>query len=62
MTVKIVIDRRFGERRGHTADIAPERRREDRRSRPHVDEELRLTSFAIVTLPEPKPQRDPFSV
>ena len=62
MTVKIVIDRRFGERRRHTADIVPERRRGDRRSRPHVDKELRLTSFAIVTLPEPKPQRDPFSL
>lgn len=58
-TVRVVIDRRFGERRQQTAEVAPERRRADRRSRPHVDKELRLTSFAIVTLPEPEPQRRP---
>ena len=61
-TVKVVIDRRFGERRQHPADIVPERRRADRRSRPHIDKDLRLTSFAIVTLSEPEPQRDPFSL
>lgn len=61
-TVKVVIDRRFGERRQHPADIVPERRRADRRSRPHIDKDLRLTSFAIVTLPEPEPQREPFSL
>ena len=59
-TVRVVIDRRFGERRQQTTDIAPERRRADRRSRPYVDKELRLTSFAIVTLSEPEPQRAPF--
>jgi hypothetical protein len=52
-TVRVVVDRRFGERRQQTADTVPDRRRADRRSRPHVDKELRLTSFAIVTLPEP---------
>jgi hypothetical protein len=61
-TVKVVIDWRFGERRQHTVDIVPERRRADRRSRPHVDKELRLTSFAIVTLPAPERRRDPFSL
>jgi len=61
-TVKVVIDRRFGERRQHPADIVPERRLADRRSRPHIDKDLRLTSFAIVTLSEPEPQRDPFSL
>ena len=58
-SVQVVVDRRFGERRQQTADITSERRRADRRTRPHVDKELRLTSFAIVTLPEPEPQRPP---
>jgi hypothetical protein len=52
-TVMVVVDRRYGERRQQTTVVAPERRRADRRSRPHVDKELRLTSFAIVTLPAP---------
>src|SRR5262245_37737720 len=52
-TVQVVVDRRHGERRQQTAEVAAERRRADRRSRPHVDKELRLTSFAIVTLPAP---------
>jgi hypothetical protein len=60
-TVRVIVDRRHGERRRQTAQIDAERRRADRRSRPHVDKELRLTSFAIVTLPEPGPQREPFS-
>jgi hypothetical protein len=54
-TVQVVVDRRHGERRQQSTDIATERRRADRRSRPHVDKELRLTSFAIVTLPGPDP-------
>ena len=58
-SVQVVVDRRFGERRRQSADITPERRRADRRTRPHVDKELRLTSFAIVTLPEPQVQRPP---
>jgi len=51
-TVQVVIDRRHGERRQQRAvEIATDRRRTDRRSRPHVDRELQLTSYAIVTLP-----------
>ena len=50
-TVQVLVDRRHGERRQRATDIVPDRRRADRRSRPHVDRELRLTSFAIVTLP-----------
>jgi hypothetical protein len=50
-TVRVVVDRRHGERRRQSADIATDRRRADRRTRPHVDKELRLTSYAIVTLP-----------
>jgi hypothetical protein len=61
-TVQVVVDRRYGERRQRSADITADRRRADRRTRPHVDKELRLTSFAIVTLPEPEPQRAPFSL
>jgi hypothetical protein len=61
-TVEVTIDRRQGERRQRPRgplvtppDSSPERRRNDRRSHPEVDNELRLTSFAIVTLPpEPK--------
>jgi hypothetical protein len=53
--VRVVVDRRFEEQRQQTADTVPDRRRADRRSRPHVDKELRLTSFAIVTLPVPEP-------
>jgi hypothetical protein len=58
-TVQVVVDRRFGERRQQSTGATPERRRADRRTRPHVDKELRLTSFAIVTLPEPEVQRPP---
>jgi hypothetical protein len=54
-TVQVVVDRRHGERRQQSADVATDRRRADRRSRPHVDKDLRLTSFAIVTLPYPDP-------
>jgi hypothetical protein len=54
-TVQVVVDRRYGERRRESASVVTERRRVDRRTRPHVDKELRLTSFAIVTLPRPDP-------
>jgi hypothetical protein len=54
-TVRVVVDRRHGERRQRSADVTADRRRADRRTRPHVDKELRLTSFAIVTLPESAP-------
>jgi len=50
-TVRVVIDRRHGERRQRTTDVAADRRHTSRRSRPHVDKEVRLTSYAVVTLP-----------
>jgi hypothetical protein len=54
--VKVILDRRLGERRrsnGQTAKSSPERRqRIDRRSRPLVDEELKLRSHAVVSLPD----------
>ena len=61
-TVQVIVDRRRGERRQRLAEITAERRRADRRIRPHVDKELRLTSFAMVTLPGPERQRQPFSL
>ena len=64
-TVQVMVDRRQGERRSGrptpeaTAEAAtPERRRNDRRGHPEIDNELRLTSFAIVTLP-PEPESPP---
>lgn len=59
-TVQVVIDRRQGDRRESRQERASEetntdRRRNDRRGRPDVDKELRLTSFAIVTLPPESP-------
>ena len=69
-TVQVMVDRRHGERRHSrprspipvapaTAQAAPpERRRNDRRGHPEIDNELRLTSFAIVPLP-PEPGSPP---
>ena len=64
-----MVDRRQGERRESRhlpstspADSIAERRRNDRRGHPEIDNELRLTSFAIVTLPDPSRQRTPFSL
>ena len=67
-TVEVMVDRRQGERRRSGRPTAkappteeaapPERRRNDRRGHPEVDNELRLTSFAIVTLP-PEPESPP---
>lgn len=49
--IKVLMDRRRGERQQSEAGPAAERRQTDRRSRPQVDRELRLTSYAFVTLP-----------
>ena len=60
-----MVDRRQGERREsrHLPSTSPaassaERRRNDRRGHPEIDNELRLTSFAIVTL-RPEPESPP---
>ena len=54
--VNVILDRRLGERRrsnGQSPKSSPERRqRIDRRSRPLVDEELKLRSHAVVSLPD----------
>ena len=66
-TVQVMVDRRHGERRqSRSPSLTPEapttgeaeRRRNDRRGHPEVDNELRLTSFAIVPLP-PEPESPP---
>ena len=69
-TVQVLVDRRHGDRRQSrprsptpvapaTAKAAPpERRRNDRRGHPEIDNELRLISFAIVPLP-PEPDSPP---
>jgi hypothetical protein len=59
-TVRVVVDRRQGNRRQSQRERPSEetnsdRRRNHRRARPDVDKELRLTSFAIVTLPPESP-------
>ena len=48
--IQVILDRRFAKRRQSMSPVAAERRQRDRRSRPSVDEELRLRSHAIVTL------------
>jgi hypothetical protein len=53
--VRVVLDRRLAPRRRRALPAAAERRRVDRRSRPEVDEQLRATSFAIVTASDGAP-------
>src|SRR5262245_29361603 len=48
--VRIIVDRRLGERRRRAAPAAAQRRRAERRVRPEITEQLRLHSHAIVTL------------
>ncbi len=57
--VRVIKDRRLGERRRKAAPAAAERRRAERRSRPEIDEQLRVRSHAIVTVSsEATPLRD----
>jgi len=51
--VEVLMDRRLAERRRNPAGLVPDRRRTDRRARPQVDVELKLASYASVTLPSP---------
>jgi len=58
--VKVILDRRLGERRRFNGQSARQsmtatierRHRVDRRSRPLVDEELKSRSHAVVSLPD----------
>jgi hypothetical protein len=47
-TVRVVLDRRGGERRQRQAPPAPERRRSDRRARFDITNQLRALGWAIV--------------
>jgi hypothetical protein len=49
--VEVLLNRRFGDRRRSPLGVDAERRQTDRRERPHVDAQLKLTSYAIVTIP-----------
>jgi len=47
-TVRIILDRRAGERRRRHAEPGADSRRGDRRSRPTIDRDLRAYGWAIV--------------
>jgi hypothetical protein len=49
--VIVILDRRVAERRRRVEPVPVERRQRDRRTRPEVQEELRTSQYAIVTLP-----------
>src|SRR5215510_14173013 len=59
--VRIIVDRRLGERRRRAAPAAAQRRRVERRVRPEITEQLRLHSHAIVTLPPNTPLAEPLT-
>ncbi len=46
--VRVILDRRQGERRQAAAANTSDRRRVNRRSRPQVDAEMRSTGYAVV--------------
>ena len=49
--VDVILDRRHGERRRPSVYGGLERRTSDRRKRPEIDAEIKLTSYALVVLP-----------
>ena len=53
--VEVILDRRRGERRSRPHEQHPDRRRSDRRTRREVDLELQIRSHVILTLPEDDP-------
>jgi hypothetical protein len=53
--VEVILDRRRGERRRRPHGQHPDRRRSDRRTRREVDLELQIRSHVILTLPEDDP-------
>src|SRR5262247_3820824 len=59
--VRIIVDRRLGERRRRAAPAAAQRRRAERRVRPEITAQLRLHSHAIVTLPSGTPLAEPLT-
>ena len=59
--VRIIVDRRLGERRRRAAPAAAQRRRAERRVRPEITAQLRLHSHAIVTLLSDTPLAAPLT-
>ncbi len=49
-TIRVITDRRATDRRRHTATSAEERRRDDRRSRPTIDDQLRTIGWSLVLM------------
>ena len=49
--VEVILDRRRGERRRRPHDQSPDRRSSERRTRREVDLELQVRSHVILTLP-----------
>src|SRR2546427_881494 len=49
--IEVLVDRRLAERRRSPAGVVPDRRKTGRRARPQIDVDLKLASYAIVTLP-----------
>ncbi len=48
-TVRVILDRRVGDRRARPVpEDVPERRRADRRSRSHLDRELQTLGWALI--------------
>ena len=54
--VEVILDRRRGERRHRPHGPDFDRRHSDRRSRREVDQELKIRSHVILTLPENDPR------
>lgn len=48
--VEVIWDRRGGERRRIANGVVPERRRQDRRQRLSVDEDIRVVGYAFLAL------------
>jgi len=46
--VEVILDRRRGERRRERLARTPERRRQDRRSRSRIDDDLRILGFGVI--------------
>jgi hypothetical protein len=46
--VEVIIDRRRGERRRERLARTPERRRQDRRSRSRIDDDLGMLGFTVI--------------
>jgi hypothetical protein len=56
-TIRVITDRRSGERRRGAVSSAAERRRHDRRARPTIDDQLRAIGWSLVLLDLAKRQR-----